>query len=198
MNTFRIVRDKVHIEYCNRENPHFNPGFLLSKYAQSLPIGYTDPKKRNRFFCTPLKKYTDTGVGFTNRPRGHGYMDNILKTIMKKGACIDGHFVNHQGRGACISALLDSGVHPEFVCKRTGQRNAKTLFDNYYNQSHQKRLSNTMAVMGGVEEKQWGAVPVLPVKEDEVIPREVLSQSRENKVPESKATEVATIDAKRC
>ena len=123
-------------------------------------------------------------------------MDNILKTIMKKGAGIDGHFTNHQGRGACITALLDSDVHPELVCKRTGHRNAKTLFDNYYKQSYQKRVSNTVAVMGGIEENKWGAVPVLPVEEKEVIPREVLSESRENKVPESKATEVVTVDGK--
>ena len=73
---------------------------------------------------------------------------------MKKGAGIDGHFVNTQGRGVFITSLLESGVHPLCVAKRTGHRYAKTLFDNYYKQSHQKRLSNTVAVMGGVEEKK--------------------------------------------
>ena len=42
-------------------------------------------------------------------------MDNILKKIMKNGAGIYGHFVNHLGRGCGITALLDADMHPEEV-----------------------------------------------------------------------------------
>ena len=128
ISTFRIVREKVHIEFCKSNTPHFNLGLLISKYAKAQPAGWTDPSKRNRFFTKPLSKYKKDGMGSTTQPRGHGYMDNILKTIMNKGAGIKGHFVNHQGRGACITGLLECDIHPEMVTKRTGHRDVETMF----------------------------------------------------------------------
>ena len=84
MRTFRIVRDKVHIEYLWNNSDRFNPGLLLERYAAAQQPGYTDRSKRNRFFTKPLSKYKVNGVGFSSLPRGHGYMDGILKKIFEQ------------------------------------------------------------------------------------------------------------------
>ena len=72
---------------------------------------------------------------------------------MHKGAGVEGHFVNHQGRGVCITGLLERDVHPLDVCARTGHRDAKTLFDNYYKKSDSEKKRQTMAMMGSVQEE---------------------------------------------
>ena len=82
-------------------------------------------------------------------------MDSVLKTILNYGIGVEGHFVNHQGRGVCISVLLDSGVHPEEVAKRTGHRDVKTMYENYYTQSKRRRKMQTVFMMGGIQDGKW-------------------------------------------
>ena len=78
-------------------------------------------------------------------------------------------------------------MHPNYICKRTGHRDPKTLFENYYEQSDRMRQSNTLALIGSVEEKKLDLEPVLAEAVRKEIPREVLNQVCENEIPESKA-----------
>ena len=56
VRTFRMIRDKVRIEYLPRNEDSFNPGLLFERYAAAQQPGYIDRVKRNRFFTKPLSK----------------------------------------------------------------------------------------------------------------------------------------------
>lgn len=54
-----------------------------------------------------------------------------------------------------MSSLLDAGVHPEEVAKRTEHRDVKTMFKSYFKRSNKRQENETTAVIGGIREGMW-------------------------------------------
>ena len=69
--------------------------------------------------------------------------------MKNKGVGIKGHFVNHQGRGCCISTLLNAGVHPQEVAKRTGHRDVETMYNSYFTRSDIRLQKETETLISG-------------------------------------------------